>query len=324
MKLINIFILLFFAGSLQAQTDSLDNIVFKLPNGKVEQKGTYMLATVAIGRTVYEVATYGQQPALSSLTESFNKEWLDIVSAFFNVTVIPKPLTKKTRAGINYQTFSTSATSINNGKAFYMQFNVYDCGNYVQSVMVLTDSKKSLQQFDSTYQKMIAQVKKNETKEAKAQPFAGKWAKSASSPYSLNPGAIVTNQGSYKAQYEFKENGSYVFHGENWGGHMSSTRYMVIDEAGTYMVNGNQVILTPSKSQLKVTNPEGVVQKTETLSLTKRIYQWQLHYFEGIGETNLVLSGVKENVIDGGYASNSLFPSSFLYSKEYKPEWRIK
>lgn len=329
MKKIIMFCLLWPAMALHAQTDSLDNIVFKLPNGRIEQERTYMHAYVAIGRTVYELAAYQQQPASGRLTADFRKEWNEIVLAMFNVTVAARPVSRNNGKGISWLSFSAPATNKNNGGSFYVQLNVYDCGAYIQSVIVYTATKKDLLQFDSTYQALIADVKKNTNAVAagptnNTQPFSGAWAKSASNFSGFDPGSIITDQGYYKGQYDFAPNGSYVFHGESWGGHMRSAHYLVIDENGTYTINGDQLILAPSKSVLKETNHEGVVRKTQNLSLEKRSYRWQLYYFEGLQEYNLVLSGVKENMIDGGFGSNELFPSSFLYSQKYKPEWKIK
>jgi hypothetical protein len=151
----------------------------------------------------------------------------------------------------------------------------------------------------------------------------GKWAKSASSPPQYQNGTVVNlvNAGYHKGQYEFKPDGTYSFHGES---QFSSNDFGLTDEKGNYLVSGNQVILTPSSATIRKVDANGALKKSENLPLSKRVYSWQLHYFEGINETNLVLSGISENMVDGGYGSNSQFPNSFLYSREFLPEWRFK
>ncbi len=69
--------------------------------------------------------------------------------------------------------------------------------------------------------------------------------------------------------------------------------------------------------------PDGVVQETRANALEKVIYKWTTHYFEGIGETNLVLQPPVATSRDGILGSNSQFPNAYLYTQGDKLEWRF-
>lgn len=153
--------------------------------------------------------------------------------------------------------------------------------------------------------------------------IVGVWSKSASSPWGTSPGAVATNAGYYKGQYQFKADGSYSFKGESWGGYSRSDEFWTIEETGTYSVNGDSLTVSPAKSTATLRNRAGVVKQSKNNQLEKVTYGWGLHFFEGIGETNLVLRPARETLRDGGFSSNSNFPSSYLYSQNGNIEWRF-
>ena len=64
----------------------------------------------------------------------------------------------------------------------------------------------------------------------------------------------------------------------------------------------------------------GVVQETRANPLEKVTYKWTTHFFEGIGETNLVLQPPAATSRDGILGSNSLFPNAYLYTQGDKLE----
>jgi len=151
----------------------------------------------------------------------------------------------------------------------------------------------------------------------------GVWSKSASSPWGTSPGAVVTNAGYYKGQYQFKADGSYSFKGESWGGYLRSDEFWTVEETGTYSVDGNSLTVSPAKSTATLRNGAGVVKQSKNNQLEKVTYSWGLHFFEGIGETNLVLRPARETTRDGGFSANSDFPNSYLYSQNGNIEWRF-
>jgi hypothetical protein len=97
---------------------------------------------------------------------------------------------------------------------------MFDCGNAVQSAVLVSASKQHLQFFDSSWQSLIATVKTSggEGVVAIAKfPFTGKW-----------------------GEYDFKPNGNYTFHND------------LMEESGSYSVIDTQLIIMPVKSSRRV------------------------------------------------------------------------
>lgn len=148
----------------------------------------------------------------------------------------------------------------------------------------------------------------------------GVWSISASNHAGSS---LATNAGYYKGQYRFEPDGTYSFKSERWFGYLRSKEFHTTEESGTYTVNGDALTVAPKASKTTVRNPEGVVQKTQNNPLEKVTYRWRTHYFEGLNETQLVLQTPRETTRDGGFTTNSLFPSSYLYSPGSNLEWRF-
>lgn len=150
--------------------------------------------------------------------------------------------------------------------------------------------------------------------------LVGTWSLSASNNAGSN---MVTNAGYYKGQYRFAADGTYSFKSEKWFGYSGARVFHTTEESGTYTVSGDSLTVSPGASRTISRNPEGAVQKTQNNQLEKVTYSWQLHYFEGLKETQLVLRPPRETTRDGGFSSNSLFPNSYLYSPNANLEWRF-
>lgn len=157
-------------------------------------------------------------------------------------------------------------------------------------------------------------------------PVIGHWHKSSSSPSAYVNGKIsnLAYSGYTKGEYNFRQDGSYSFQGESWSGYYNSEEYRLIDEKGLFTVNGNKLIITPTASLYRIVDRNGNIKKSEKLSLVNRNYSWQTHYYEGLQETALILTGAKENPVDGGFSSVTGFPDSFIYSPGKKLEFRFQ
>jgi hypothetical protein len=317
-----------------AQTkDSIDHIVFSVPKDweSLSTESYRQLTFHNKDKTFCQLVIYQTQPSSGNKQTDFNTEWKELIEKNFTVLTFASPLNLKTKKGSSFQRLGAKATD-QNGNKYYVQLNVFDCGNSIQSVIAVSNTQKDLQRYDSLWQSLIINIKQNKAGSsvtvntpvsAEGKTIVGKWAKSASSLPQYQNGVLVNlvNAGYHKGQYDFKANGTYTFHGES---QFSSNDFALTDEKGTYTVTGNQLNLSPASSYTRKVDLNGTLKKTEQLPLTKRTYRWALHYFEGIQETNLVLSAVAENMLDGGYGSSSQFPNSFLYSREFIPEWRFK
>lgn len=128
------------------------------------------------------------------------------------------------------------------------------------------------------------------------------------------------NGGHFRLRYIFNADGSYSFKSER---NHTSQRWWTIEESGTFSVNGDTLTINPQTSKATLRNLNGVVQETRANPLEKVNYKWTTHFFEGIGETNLVLQPPAATSRDGILGSNSLFPNAYLYTQGDKLEWRF-
>lgn len=328
-----VLILLALSGGLYAQSqsmDSLDNLILKIPAGwEIEKHGTYTLLTKRNKSTnsFCQLAIYGQQPASGDHYASFKSEWDGLLLGFFETSATPVPQMRKTKQG-NALFYGAQVTNKTNGLPYYTELHVYDCGGFVQSVLVSYGAKKHVGLYDSLWKPIIAGVKKNSANvqpvagnAPSPNPFNGKWKKSSSTLQDLSPGSVLTYSGYYKCEYNFKPDGTYTLYGEMY---TNTRNYVLVDESGNYKTSGNQLIITPAKARLQTRDNDGKVQKTENMAITKRTYNWQLHFFEGLNETQLVLTPAKPYPWDGGTGGNSLFPNGALFSQQINIEWRFK
>lgn len=313
--------------------DSVDNISFKIPaSWTVNRQQTYTELTLKTPNGFCQVGIYQQQPSSGSLQASFNKEWKELMMAFFEGPATPLPQAKKIKNG-NALYYGAQVKNKANQLPYYSELYVFDCGINVQSIIVNYGAKKHAQIFDSSWQSLITAVKKQSNGSSSVTnsnsqssptpvniPFAGKWAKSSSSPWGLDPGTVSTNAGYIKCQYDFKSDGTYIMRGESYA---NAQKWTLLNESGTFKINGQQIIITPAKSTLQVVNRERKVLQAKPADMSKRTYTWQMHYFEGLQDNQLVLTPAKDYFQDGGFGGNSAFPNSYLYSQQYKPEWRF-
>ena len=128
------------------------------------------------------------------------------------------------------------------------------------------------------------------------------------------------NMGHMRLRYIFNADGTYRFKSER---NHTSQRWWTIEEAGMYSINGNSLTISPKTSKATSRDLNGVVQQTKANPLEQVTYKWTTHFFEGIGETNLVLEPPQPTSRDGVLGSNSLFPRAYLYSQGDRLEWRF-
>ncbi|HEX5874697.1 MAG TPA: DUF6683 family protein [Pyrinomonadaceae bacterium] len=128
-----------------------------------------------------------------------------------------------------------------------------------------------------------------------------------------------TYGGVMRIRYIFNADGTYRFKSERSA---QVQKWWTIEESGSFSINGDSLTIIPRTSKATLRNLNGVVQETRANALEKVTYKWTTHFFEGIGETNLVLEPPSPTNRDGVLGSNSLFPKAYLYTQGDKLEWR--
>jgi hypothetical protein len=321
---------LFSAAPLPAQTETFGMLTFTAPAGwqRVGDKD-HIKFTEIKNQTSYCILTiYNTRESLGNPDKDFAKHWTDLAIRPFKAMANPE--IQKQPAGEWHIIAGASTFSFEGSDGLLMLTVISGKGKSASILSVTNDTAyiRFIQDFlggiDIKIENLKPAAGNQPTATISNASIAGKWARSGSSPWGLDPGTLITNQGNYKCQYEFKKDGTYTFYGERWSGYGKSNEFWVTNENGTYKIDGNRVIIKPAKSKMVLKNREGLTSKSQQLSIAPRTYRWQLHYFEGIQENNLVLTADKETSQDGKFAGNEQFPNSYLYSQDYKPEWRFR
>lgn len=138
----------------------------------------------------------------------------------------------------------------------------------------------------------------------------GTWTTASSAQY----GGVM------RLRYIFNADGTYSFKSERM---YQTQKWWTIEESGSFLVNGDSLTLTPRTSKATLRNLNGVVQESRANQLERVTYKWTTHFFEGIGETNLVLQPPSPTNRDGVLGSNSRFPNAYLYTQGDRLEWRF-
>lgn len=318
-------ITLFVATNIAAQTEKFDIASYTAPaNWKKEVKETYVSYTDVKQNSgsFCVLAIYASKKSEGSVEKDFATDWQELVVKPFDPA--DKNPAAETESMGGWKATASASPITFNGATAYVLLTTFTGFGKTTSVLATLNDQAYLQELEGFLSGLRLDSSIAEIPSSSPTNFQliGKWAKSASSPSRYVNGKInnMAYNGYYKGQYEFRKDSSYTFIGESYNG---LNEFGLFDEKGKYAVKGQQIILTPSSGQVRITDLNGKLKKTQALAKTKRTYQWQLHYFEGIKENNLVFTADKENIVDGGYSSNSLFPNAFLYSREYKPEWKF-
>ena len=140
--------------------------------------------------------------------------------------------------------------------------------------------------------------------------IVGTWTSASSAQY----GGVM------RLRYIFNADGTYSFKSERM---YQTQKWWTIEESGTFSVNGDSLTITPRTSKATLRNLNGVVQESRANQLERVTYKWTTHFFEGIGETNLVLQPPSPTNRDGVLGSNSRFPNAYLYTQGDRLEWRF-
>lgn len=147
----------------------------------------------------------------------------------------------------------------------------------------------------------------------------GRWA--ASSGGGFAPAGSVP--GSARRQYELRKDGTYTHRQELWGGSLRSEEWTLLEESGTYALEDNRLTISPRAGTSVVKNRAGDVVRTAKPTLSAVTYLWRFHHFEGLGETQLVLTPPGPTDRDGPLAANDAFRDAYLLSAKHVPEWHV-
>lgn len=153
------------------------------------------------------------------------------------------------------------------------------------------------------------------------QQILGKWNRSASAySFFANPAAWGSS-GYTTCRYEFFQDGTYQYTERNFG--YAYEDIILVRENGQYSTDGGVLTITPTESQVERYSKKNGVDELGNLKEKKsRIpekvaYRYQFHYFEGIGQWNLVLQADRTTQRDGDFSSNTTFPNAWYFDQRF-------
>jgi hypothetical protein len=268
-------------------------------------------------------------PEPGSPDMDFAKEWKEVVEAQFTTGAVTKLKDRRLSSGVVAQ---AAAAEIRDKKdnAYYTVLHVLAPYGQVASVAVTSNTAASLEKYDKAVLGFLDSLKvdvdgiaKQMAAKAggagKAEAIQGNWATSRSGNF--DPFWVGLHHGSSVHQYTLKNDGTYTYKQEARGGSYLPDQLILVEENGTYAVDGNKLTLCPQAGTAVIKNRAGELQKKLEPRLERVTYIWQFHFFEGLQETQLVLTAPGQTSRDGLFASNGLFSRSYLLSSKYHPEW---
>lgn len=129
----------------------------------------------------------------------------------------------------------------------------------------------------------------------------------------------LAEDGFASRRYAFTES-SYQFQGE---AKLPSGHYILLNESGTYTVSGNHLNMVGQGGTHRELDRDGKPISSRALPPWSRTYTYKMvDIKEAVHGPYLILRGVEENSLDGGY--EDFFPNSFIYVRGYHPEWRFQ
>lgn len=325
---------LFMPQTTFCQTEKLDIVEYTPPNGftKTPKDGAVTYSYVNQSRTGFCIITvYASSASAGTAAKDFSKAWSELVVKPFKAEANPKT---QIQSSDGWQAIAGGSAIEEQGAKAYAILTVFSGFGKTASVLgVITDES-----FAAQLEAFTQSIKLDKTAAANPGPRApvnsdrqsgsadklvGSWSTSNSGTRGLDQSGNVLNSGYYKRQYNFNQDGSYTFKAERWQGYTKANEYWMTEEVGSYTVAGDLLTVTPKRSITTVRNREGVALRTQKNALETTAYRWTLHYFAGLQETQLVLQTGAETNRDGAFASNDLFPKSYILGQKYHPEWKF-
>lgn len=309
--------------NLFAQKETFDLFAYSPPAGwkkEVAENSISYIATNIKNGSWCRIGILKSTISKGSIDVDFESEWQDLIVKNYNPT--EAPILNEVQETDGWKTKEGVAKFNFNNVVAQAMLTTISGFDRCASIVIILNNQEYLTNID-TFLKSIefktmeaaAQppVSVNNTKEAS---IIGTWGISASdqSSYRMNNG--VMNY--IVRQYTFNENGTYSFVTKTFDPFMD--KILLGKESGTYLINGDNLTVTPQKSVLEAWSKKngndewGKFLSSQNITLEKVTYQFKKHYFSGIREWSLVLHSDKKTFRDGPYSGVADYSNSWIYS----------
>ncbi len=320
MRMMVVVLMTILLGSI-ASAEEFGGWTFKPPAGYTRsESGDHVVYLKITGQTFCQLAVFSSH-ARGADDAAF--EWQYVVEKAFPTVNAKKPVTAKTKS-LSYVARSADVKDAG-GNAFATTLYVLLTDKAAGSVLVSSTNAGTLAKcpakaFVDSIQLVSPPAASTAPAPAAApaEPGAGDSIVGAWATGSGNPANQVGANSTMRRQYTFAADGTYTYFSELYNG---INEWIHVRESGTYSISGDQLTITPKASTIS-SRDWNKVKGTKKQPLEKVTYKFTKHYFTGIQEWNLVLTPPKKTERDGAFASNEMFPSSYLLRASYKPEWK--
>lgn len=341
MKAFLTFLLLIFSGYLVAlSAQSFDIVNFSLSSSwKKEAQQDWLAYRIdnPAKKTYARILLYPSLPSSGNPETDFQKEWNDLVISLYKpgqtineslsdykdgwkakIRVAPFVFNQTNQAVILLMLTDgkkkMSFVFLTNTEEFQKDFEDFGSSLAFASGQIPTPKPVAVQP-STTSQKALSQVD---------QKLVGKWNRSASVSSLWASPAEWGTSGYTTCRYEFFADGTYQYTERNFSYSFSSI--VLVKEKGEYAASGGILTISPTQSLVeKYTKKNGVdelgvLQESKSRELEKVSYSYQFHFFQGIGEWNLVLQADRPTQRDGNFSSNTTFPNAWYFDQKFTEE----
>lgn len=344
MKLFLTYLLLLFSVPVFAQSvHSFDIVSFSLASTwKKEAQQDWLAYRVEnpAKKTYARILLYPSLPSSGNPETDFQKEWNDLVLNQYKPTqIINESLTDyKDGWKAKLRVASFVHNQVNQAVILLMLTD----GKRKMSFVFLTNTEefqKDFEDFGSSFQfapttgsslnntpptqlsSPAAQVSTPKAPIQTDQKLIGKWNRSASvSPLFANAAEWGTS-GYTTCRYEFFADGTYQYTERNFG--FAYEDIILVRESGQYSADAGVLTISPVNTQIERYGKKngvdelGNLKENKSRTPEKVTYRYQFHYFEGIGEWNLVLQADRPTQRDGNFSSNTTFPNAWYFDQRF-------
>lgn len=334
-------VFLYSAISSVAQKESFDIASFSPPDGWTKElKEDFVSFSRIDGASWSQIAVYKSRQSSGNIEEDALKNWQDIVLAGHTIENEDKTTSKPAEG---WQVMSHSGVWQYNSTNVATLLTTYSNGNICISVLWNGTAKPYMQNLKDFIASIDLDVNatpvqqkdtgnnegnsnqnttnsNGETTSSSSSSIVGAWINNFREDRGFINGYRMYTGGYMKKEYVFKEDGSYIFRQKDWLA--SRDNIYFVYETGKWVVNGNQLTITPDKGKAgwwnkdkigNTTDKWGAYQKAAKYILEKTTYTFELQISD-YGR-NLLLNYSKATERDGDHPAGNGQYTSYHFDK---------
>ncbi|HMO82045.1 MAG TPA: lipocalin family protein [Pyrinomonadaceae bacterium] len=317
-----------FAAVALSQSAKFDIVTYKAPAGWEVEKDADSLSFSKASDGGYCVIVLSKSvESVGDSSANFELVWKGMVSGDLGTTGPPQRIKPEDKDG--WRAEAGVAAFENKDLAGVALLTVYTGNDRAVAVLAITNSE-SFQDDIGSFLGSLGFPPANGVSTAPSQPnisqernsrLIGRWQRSSSVSVGYGDPVSLGTGGYTKSRYEFLADGTYHFTSRIFG--VASNRIIIIKESGRYTISGDTLTIVPVKSVVEAYSKAGGGDAlgTRVTSTARRLekadYKFTFHYFEGIGEWNLVLQAASETHRDGSFSGNKTFANAWYFDQQY-------